>query len=170
MKRTAVDGRVFFDQRHEPGWHTFGSVVFVQLHPDTDPAAIAAGHRREVADAVRVAGLVTPAEIAEPLYLPESIVRRHLDALGLLAPARGEERVGRGQAAARVRAVMARADRPLTGKEVAERAGVAYVTAHVALTGRPDLYERQRLGPPGAMRPRFVWALKAKARAGRPLA
>jgi hypothetical protein len=60
-----------------------GSVSFADLHPDTEPEAIAAAQRDAVFEAHRNA---TPEEISDRVDLPVWTVRRRLAELGLGPP------------------------------------------------------------------------------------
>ena len=79
-----------FIGRAEP-YHDFGTADDFTPHPETEPSAIAATHRRLVADAL-ILGVSDPAWLSQLLLLPVGVVGRHLRAL------RGEPepRKGRG--------------------------------------------------------------------------
>lgn len=168
MKRTTLDGRVY----HDDGWKEphdrsgFGSVAFVELSPDTEPAVIAARHREEVSDAYHIRGLETPEEIGEAIVLPASLVRRHLEALGLLEPtphvAPGE-RVPRGEMPELVRKLLARSKTPLLCKEIAAKLNVIYQSVYYALKIRPDLFVGV---PAGTFRGSTIYAWKLRQQGG----
>lgn len=141
---------------------TFGEVAFTELSPCTEPAVIAARHREEVSDAYHVRGLESPEEISESLMLPVSIVIRHLEALVLreLQPAEVRARLAAGQVPELAAEVLAKADRPLSGKEIAERTGASYASVYSALTNRPDLFVPMQAGWFRG-KARFDWRLKA---------
>lgn len=51
MKYEAIDGQVFYFIKEMVTAQESGRVVFEELHPDTEPDAIIAQHRKEVLEA-----------------------------------------------------------------------------------------------------------------------
>jgi hypothetical protein len=63
-------------------WANVGANSLFALHPDTEPAAIRAAHRRSVAVARRLWPRATPEEIGRALCLPTWNVERAMKELG----------------------------------------------------------------------------------------
>lgn len=107
---------------------TVGSVSFADLHPDTEPEAIAEAQRDAVFESHRNA---TPEEISDRVNLPVWTVRRRLAELGLGPPVENEqkkvfaERSKKHRAKVRILAILrGNQNRAMTTQEIGRRLGM----------------------------------------------
>lgn len=166
-KFITADGRTFNQCRERLPQSEDCVVVTAELHPDTDPAAIAARHLDEVRRAVGRSRHPDAAAIAERLDLPLWNVRRHLQTLGYVVEDVVTEKpsnnvVVKGtRRRKQLREFMATVTRAVTIYEVMMATGIPKNTVRVLLLESPDTYACESRNERGARR--HYWTLRRDA-------